>query len=131
VTIQSILAVGAGGALGAIARYAVYIVAGRLLGPEFPYGTLIVNVVGSFLMGVIIDVMALTWEASLEWRLFLVVGCLGAFTTFSTFSLDFATLYGRGRLDLCALYVSASVILSVGALFLAMFATRSILIPKT
>ena len=128
---QSILAVGAGGALGAIMRYLVYLMAGHFLGPNFPYGTLIVNIVGSLFMGIIIDVMGLTWEASVEWRLFLVVGFLGAFTTFSTFSLDFATLYERGRLDLCALYVSASVVLSIGALFLGMIATRTILIPKT
>ena len=87
---QSILAVGAGGALGAISRYFVYIMAGYILGPNFPYGTLIVNIVGSLLMGIIVEVMALTWEASTEWRLFLTVGFLGAFTTFSTFSLDFA-----------------------------------------
>ena len=128
---QSILAVGAGGALGAISRYFVYIMAGYILGPNFPYGTLIVNIVGSLLMGIIIEVLALTWEASTEWRLFLTVGFLGAFTTFSTFSLDFAKLYERGRLDLCALYVSASVVLSIGALFLGMIATRAIFIPKT
>jgi len=92
---------------------------------------MIVNIVGSLLMGIIVEVMALTWEASTEWRLFLTVGFLGAFTTFSTFSLDFAKLYERGRLDLCALYVSASVVLSIGALFLGMIATRAILIPKT
>jgi CrcB protein len=129
--IHSVLAVGAGGALGAIMRYFVFVMAGHLLGPNFPYGTLIVNIVGSLMMGVVIDVMALTWEASVGWRLFLVTGFLGAFTTFSAFSLDFATLYERGRLDLCALYVSVSVVLSICALFLGMHATRALLIPKT
>lgn len=121
---KALLAVAAGGAVGAVARYLVFIVAARLLGTEFPFGTLIVNVVGSFFIGVIVESIALVWTISAETRLFLVVGILGAFTTFSTFSLDFAFLYERGQWLLCTVYVIASVVLSIGALFAALYVVR-------
>ena len=126
---KALLAGAGGGALGAVARYLVYIAAGRLLGADFPYGTLIVNIAGSLVMGALVEIMALVWSTSNEMRLFLVVGFLGAFTTFSTFSLDFALLYERGRFLLCATYVAASVVCSVGALFLGMWAFRRLLAP--
>ena len=126
---KALLAVAGGGALGAVARYLVYIAAGRLLGADFPYGTLIVNVAGSLVMGALVEIMALAWSTSNEMRLFLIVGFLGAFTTFSTFSLDFALLYERGRFLLCAVYVMASVVCSVGALFLGMWIFRRLLAP--
>ena len=127
---KAILAVGAGGALGAVARYLVFVLATRLFGLNFPYGTIIVNVAGSLLLGVLIEALALRWNITAELRLFLVVGFLGAFTTFSAFSMDFVVLYERGRLDLCALYVSASVVLSIGALFLGMIASRGMFLPR-
>lgn len=126
---KALLAVAGGGALGAVARYLTFIAAGHVFGTAFPYGTLIVNVAGSFAIGALTEVMALVWSASTQTRLFLVVGFLGAFTTFSTFSLDFVVLYERGRLFLCALYVGASVIASIGALFLGMWILRRALAP--
>ena len=126
---KALLAVAGGGALGAVARYLVFIAAGHVLGAAFPFGTLIVNVVGSFAMGALTEIMALVWSASTQTRLFLVVGFLGAFTTFSTFSLDFVVLYERGRLLLCALYVGASVVCSIGALFFGMWVFRRLLAP--
>ena len=126
---KALIAVAGGGALGAVARYLVFVAAGHILGAGFPYGTLIVNVVGSFAMGALTEVMALVWSASTQTRLFLVVGFLGAFTTFSTFSLDVAVLYERGRLFLCALYIGASVLCSIGALFLGMWVFRRLLAP--
>ena len=113
-----------------MARYLVFVLATRLFGLNFPYGTIIVNVAGSLLLGVLIEALALRWNITADLRLFLVVGFLGAFTTFSAFSMDFVVLYERGRLDLCALYVSASVVLSIGALFLGMIASRGIFIPR-
>ncbi len=121
---KALLAVGTGGALGAIARYLIFVSAVHLFGPGFPYGTLVVNILGSLIMGFLVETMALAWNVSMEIRLFLVVGFLGAFTTFSTFSLDFAVLYERGRLDLCALYVTISVAFSIGALFLGLYFAR-------
>lgn len=126
---KEILLVAGGGAVGAVARYLVYVLAGQLLGPAFPFGTLIVNIVGSFLMGVLVETMALVWSASQEARLFLAVGVLGAFTTFSTFSLDVAVLYERGRPVLVATYIVVSVICSIGALFAGLHVMRRILAP--
>jgi fluoride exporter len=80
-------------------------------------------------MGVLIETMALVWSASTEMRLFLVTGILGAFTTFSTFSLDFAVLYERRAFALCALYTIASFVLSVGALFAGLYLMRRLLAP--
>ncbi len=126
---KALLAVAGGGALGAAARYLVFIAAGHFLGTAFPFGTLIVNVAGSFAMGALTEIMALVWSASTQTRLFLVVGFLGAFTTFSTFSLDFVVLYERGRLLLSALYAGASVVCSIGALFFGMWVFRRLLAP--
>jgi CrcB protein len=127
--IFELLAVAAGGVTGAVARYLVYLAVGHLLGMGFPYATLIVNVVGSFAMGVLVETMALVWNASIEMRLFLTTGILGAFTTFSAFSLDFALLYERRAFGLCALYTIASVVLSVGALFAGLYLVRRLVLP--
>ena len=126
---KELLAVAVGGAVGAVSRYSVYLLAARFLGQNFPYGTLIVNVLGSLVMGILTESMALAWNVSLELRLFMVVGVLGAFTTFSTFSLDVATLYERGQKISTMLYVTASLILSVGAFFVGLVLTRHMLVP--
>ncbi len=119
--------VAAGGAAGAAMRYLVMIAAAHLWGITFPWGTLTVNVVGSFILGALVEVMALTWSVSEGVRAFLVVGMLGAFTTFSTFSLDVVTLYERGEWGLAIAYVLASVILSVAALFAGLALARAAL----
>lgn len=126
---KELAVVAVGGALGAVSRYVVYVLAGLLLGTGFPFGTLIVNIVGSFAMGVLVEGMALAWTVPEQARLFLTVGILGAFTTFSTFSLDVAVLYERGKLELAAFYVLASVVCSVGALFAGLYVMRRILVP--
>jgi CrcB protein len=122
-----ILAIAAGGAIGAVARHYVAHQAAVWLGHGFPVGTLAVNVIGSFVMGVLIETMALTWSTSAELRAFLTVGVLGAFTTFSTFSLDVAALIERGETLNAGLYIAASVILSIGALFGGLILMRAIL----
>ncbi len=125
---KMILAVAAGGAFGAVARYLVMVGVGRLLGPhDFPWGTLTVNVVGSVLMGVLIEVLALTWSPSQEVRALLVVGVLGAFTTFSTFSLDVVGLFERGQTLFVAAYVVGSVLLCVGGLLAGLHLMRLVL----
>ena len=110
------LAVGAGGAVGAMARHGVSRTAMHLLGPNFPWGTLAANIMGSFAMGLIIVWLAHREPASPALRAFLTVGLLGAFTTFSTFSLDVVTLYRDRTLMIAGAYLLASVILSVSAL---------------
>ena len=119
-----LLAIAAGGALGALGRHFVGLAALHTVGATFPWGTLAVNVIGSFAIGGIIETAALVWSPSLHLRAFLTVGVLGSFTTFSTFSVDVALLYQRGQIGLAAAYILASVILSIGALFAAMSLIR-------
>jgi CrcB protein len=119
--------IAAGGAVGAVARYAVISVSGHLWGAAFPWGTLTVNVAGSFLLGALVEVMALVWSPGEGLRAFLVVGLLGAFTTFSTFSLDVVTLYQRGEMAAAAGYILASLVLSVAALFAGLACARVVL----
>ena len=126
---KALLLVAGGGALGAVARYLVNVAAVQVLGATFPFGTLIVNVVGSFAMGALTEALALVWSAPSSARLFLAVGFLGAFTTFSAFSLDVAVLYERGQMFLCALYVALSVTCSIAALFFGMWLFRQLLAP--
>jgi CrcB protein len=119
--------VAAGGALGSVARYLTMVGMGRLMGGAFPWGTLAVNILGSAVMGLLIEGMALKWNWDQELRVFLTVGILGGFTTFSTFSMDVALLAERGEFLNAALYIAGSVILSVLALFAAMFLARQVL----
>lgn len=123
---KMILAVALGGALGTVARYLVGKFSLQTLGAAFPYGTLFINVSGSFIMGVMIALFAHLGNPSQEVRAFLTIGILGGYTTFSTFSLDFATLYDRGEFLSASLYVGLSVILSLLAIFAGMFLVRSI-----
>ncbi|NCO04141.1 MAG: fluoride efflux transporter CrcB [Alphaproteobacteria bacterium] len=121
-----ILAIAAGGALGAVCRYGVNIGAIQLLGANFPWGTLIVNVLGSFIMGALIAAFAHIGNPSQEIKAFLIVGLLGAMTTFSTFSLDTITLFERGELTAMALYLFSSVFFSIMGLFAGLFLVRTV-----
>lgn len=119
----------AGGAIGAGARYLAGVGVTRLIGVNavFPWATLCVNVVGSFLMGVLIESLALKFQASLEVRTLLATGVLGGFTTFSAFSLDFVTLMSRKESLLAGVYVAGSVGLSILALYAGLALMRQIL----
>ena len=123
---QALLVVAAGGMVGAVLRYLVNIGAMRIAGPGFPLGTMIVNVAGSFAMGALVAAMALSWHASQETRLFLAVGLLGSFTTFSTFSLDVYTLFERGAYGPLTLYVFGSFGLSLFGLVLGLAVVRRV-----
>ena len=92
----NVLLVALGGAIGSVFRHLVNLASLRLIGPNFPWGTVVVNVVGSFVMGVFIELLARRWQGSEAIRLFVATGILGGFTTFSAFSLDFAVLWERG-----------------------------------
>ncbi|MDI3336371.1 fluoride efflux transporter CrcB [Defluviimonas aestuarii] len=122
--IQTLLQVALGGALGASARYMTNVAAMRLIGPGFPWGTVVVNVVGSFLMGVI--VVALAHKDATRMAPFLMTGLLGGFTTFSAFSLDALTIWERGQTGLAAAYVLGSVILSLAGIVAGMAVTRGV-----
>ena len=106
-----------GGGLGAAMRHGVNIASARAFGTGFPYGTLLINVTGSLLMGLVAAYFAFKGDASQHWRLFLTTGILGGYTTFSAFSLDAALLYERGEVSAAAIYVVASVALSIAGLF--------------
>jgi fluoride exporter len=114
-----------GGGIGSALRHTVNITAPRMLGTAFPYGTLFINISGSFVMGLVAGYFAFKGDASQSWRLFLTTGILGGYTTFSAFSLDAALLYERGELGLAALYVIASVAISIAGLFAGLALVRS------
>ncbi len=120
------LAVAGGGALGAMARHGVSRLSLHLLGPNFPWGTLCANVVGSLTMGMLIAWLAAKEPHSAALRAFLTVGLLGAFTTFSTFSLDVVTLYRERTIVIAGAYLFASVILSIAGLLGGLALGRSI-----
>lgn len=124
---KMLIAVALGGALGAVARYKVSGLMVALMGHGFPWGTLVVNVLGSFLMGVLVEFGALKLNLSQEMRALLAVGFLGAFTTFSTFALDVSVLTGRGETLHAGGYIAASVALSILALFGGLWIVRVLL----
>lgn len=124
--IQFILAVATGGALGSVMRYLVGIGSGRAFGTDFPWGTLIINVTGSFLIGLFAALFATRWNLPQTVRIFLTVGICGGYTTFSTFSLDAWFLIERGQTWASGAYMIASVALSVGALVAAMHIVRAL-----
>jgi len=124
--LQLIIATALGGALGSVARYLVGIGSGKLFGIDFPWGTLIINVTGSFLIGLFAGLFATRWNLSQPMRVFLTVGFCGGYTTFSTFSLDAFYLMERSETFAAGAYMVASVVLSVGALIAAMHLIRAL-----
>src|SRR5580658_10503379 len=115
-----------GGGLGSVLRYVVNVICPRFLGTDFPYHTFIINITGSTIMGLVAGYLAFKGDAVQSWRLFLMTGILGGYTTFSAYSLDSAVLYERGEIGLAALYVVGSVVLSTLGLFAGLALVRSI-----
>lgn len=124
---KMLLSVALGGALGASARYLFAAQALRLFGPNFPWGTLGVNVIGSFLIGALVEAGALRLSLTPEMRAFLVTGVLGGFTTFSAYSLDVANLFEKKQAGLALLYAFGSMGLSIAAVFAGLYAVRAVL----
>ena len=119
------LFVALGGAIGAVLRYLTGVLTLRLLGPGFPWATLCVNVLGSFIMGCVVIWMA--ERDALRFAPFVMTGVLGGFTTFSAFSLDAVALAQRGQIALAAIYVSASVGAGLLALIAGMGLAKGVL----
>jgi len=113
-----------GGGLGATLRHFINVVSTRSLGTAFPYHTFIINITGSTVMGLIAGYLAFKGDASQPWRLFLMTGILGGYTTFSAFSLDAALLYERGAIGLALFYVLGSVVFSIAGLFAGLALVR-------
>ncbi|MFA5949372.1 MAG: fluoride efflux transporter CrcB [Hyphomicrobium sp.] len=116
-----------GGAVGSGARHLVNITAARMMGIAFPWGTLTVNLLGCFLMGVVIEALALKYQGSLELRTLIATGFLGGFTTFSAFSLDVVSLMEKGETAVAVGYAAVSVGASIVALVAGLTVTRLIL----
>ncbi|MEO0412320.1 MAG: fluoride efflux transporter CrcB [Pseudomonadota bacterium] len=124
--LMSYLMVAAGGALGASLRFGATQAATKLFGHGFPAGTMVVNIAGSLAMGLLIAWLAARAGGDGAVRLFFATGVLGGFTTFSAFSLDAFTLYERGDMIAAAVYVAASVLLSLLAIAAGFWLGRSL-----
>lgn len=120
------LAVAAGGALGAVSRYWLMLWVSAQGGMRFPWGTLLVNVLGSCAIGVLYVLISERIVLTEQWRALLVVGYLGAFTTFSTFSLDALLLLQEGRVLPALAYVGTSVLLCLAGAWLGMMLMRAL-----
>lgn len=112
-----ILLVALGGACGSVLRYLVGLFTIRWLGPNFPWGTITVNILGSLMIGLFAELVLRKFNASADMRVLIVTGFLGGFTTFSAFSLDFISLVERGAFASAAAYMIFSIVLSVAAVF--------------
>lgn len=123
---QSILAVALGGALGSVLRYLLNNGITALAKTSFPVGIMVINILGSLVMGVLIALFAEQIQASQNMRSFLMVGILGGFTTFSTFSADSVLLWQRGEAVQAVAYAGGSVILSIAALLLGMMLVKGL-----
>lgn len=125
--VQGFVLVGAGGALGAMSRYGLSVLIGRLWPMAFPLATLLTNILGSVFMGVLIGLLARFMPPQqAELRLFLAVGVLGGFTTFSSFSLDTIVLIERGDVIAAGAYVLLSVVVCLIGLYLGLLVTRGV-----
>lgn len=120
--IWTLTQVALGGALGSILRYLTNVGVMRFIGPGFPWGTVIVNILGSFAMGALVVILA--HKGGMRFAPLLMTGVLGGFTTFSAFSLDAFTIYERGQVGVAAAYVAGSVGLSLLALLAGVLMTR-------
>ena len=120
------LTIGIGGFLGAIARYGVAVWIGRQWGRSFPLGTFVVNVSGSFLIGLLMSLFTERFMVNPQWRLLFVVGFLGAYTTFSTFEYETGTLLRDGEWLIATLNIVLSVLVGFAALKLGEMIAKSI-----
>jgi CrcB protein len=121
---EGFLVVFLGAGLGGALRHGVNVSAAKLMGTGFPVGTLFVNIVGSFIMGLLIEWFALKADPGQTWRLFLTTGILGGFTTFSAFSLETALFIERDAYAAAALYVLMSVVASIAGLIVGLLFIR-------
>lgn len=120
---MKLIYIAAGGAVGAVARYAVSGLALRWLGESFPWGTLCVNMVGSLVLGLLAGIADIA-TMSPAVRLFAMIGLLGAFTTFSTFSLETVEMLRDRQYLLAGANLAVSCLLGIAAVFVGFFAAR-------
>ncbi|MFZ5593135.1 MAG: fluoride efflux transporter CrcB [Pseudomonadota bacterium] len=123
---KQVLAVAAGGALGSVLRFWMSTWVHGITGRGFPYGTLAVNVLGSFVMGLLCVLLIDKLNVSLEWRAALLTGVLGGFTTFSSFSMETLTLFEMGEPFKASLYILLSIAVCLAATWVGVVVARQI-----
>ena len=123
---KHLLLIALGGAGGALCRYGLVNLINQFDHGKFPLGTLTVNVIGSFLIGIMYVLIAERLSLHPDWRSIIIVGFLGAFTTFSTFSLEVITLLEHGQLTTAATYIASSLLICFLVAWLAIVLTRFI-----
>ena len=121
------LAIAFGGALGALSRHWLTSAMENLNGTDFPLGTFVVNLFVSFLIGLVFVVFAEKLSFAEQWRPVIIIGFLGAMTTFSTFSLDALLLFQQGQYNTALFYVLGSVVLCLSAAYIGMYVSRILL----
>lgn len=123
---MQILTVALGGALGAVSRFCIGNIVSKCLGSSLPYGTFLINIVGCFFMGLLMTVIAERQLLPSAWRLFLCVGFLGGFTTFSSFGYETFNLINNGKLLEALGYAGGSVVLGLLAAVIGVYIGRAI-----
>ena len=119
--IKNLLLVGLGGGIGSMLRYA----AGLLINSKyFPYATLAVNIIGSFIIGIVLAMSIKVDGIPDQWKLFLATGICGGFTTFSAFSMENMELFQNGKPGMAVMYIMLSIVLGIGAAFLGFYLSR-------
>ena len=124
--IKQLVFVASGGAIGASLRYLTGLLAVRWFGAGFPWGTLVVNIFGSFVMGIVVEYLARRLGAEQEWRLLLITGLLGGYTTFSAFSYEVIIMIERHAYTAAGSYIAANVIGAIVALSAGLILARHI-----
>lgn len=125
--LRNLLIVGTGGLIGTVMRYLVQVHIEKLMGSTFPLGTFLINILGSFIIGVVYGLVDKGNIMGPEWRLFLAVGLCGGFTTFSTFSADALNLIKDNSFVQMLLYTGGSVLFGLLAVYFGIILARTIL----
>lgn len=121
----ALVAIAVGGAIGSVARFLTSVSVGHVVGTAFPWGTLAVNIVGSFVIGALTGLMAFRWNVTPELRMLLITGFLGGYTTFSAFSLEMALMLERGTWPPAVAYALLSVVGCIVATLGGLWGARS------
>jgi len=125
--LKTILLIAVGGALGAVMRFLSQVTVYELVGRSFPYGTLFVNVTGSFLMGLLSIFLVEKFNLGAEWHMAILIGVLGSFTTFSTFSIETLVLFEQGDMFKALANIMLSVTLCIGAVWTGAYFAKQII----